>query len=226
MTDGPFYLSSPQSRGVAEIVSCGYPFSRSFATFECRIDAAILAGKSRVRLDGIAADAAKVLLNGDELGVAFGPSWQVDLPAASVAALSVLRVELVPSTYKLLWSSSSRRRGSARCFPRSVQRKEKLCRSSRGSRSDAREGLAFQTGSAAIPTDFSLNSMNQIIINAVDGSTRISRHIYGHSAEHLGTVRLPGCSVSYSIKSSNRPNEETMTSAKQPDAQYLVWQLF
>jgi len=106
-TDGPFYLCTTGFQPVTfqvtqrcpEMVSSGYPFSRSPMTVETQIDAATLAAKSCIRLDGVVADAAKVLLNGQEIGVTFGPQWELAIPPVSSSGSLTLRLQLIPSTF-------------------------------------------------------------------------------------------------------------------------------
>jgi hypothetical protein len=96
---GPLHATSPPSGRCRELVSSGYPFSRSPMTVETRIDAATLSAKTRLRLDGVAADAARILVNRPEIGVEFGPQWELPIPVLSPSASQTLRLDLIPSTF-------------------------------------------------------------------------------------------------------------------------------
>lgn len=95
-TDGPFELVSGEVMS-PELVAAGLPFCRGPVEMSCEFEntqeGAVL------QLSDVAADAARVELDGEDLGFVYGPDWSVTLPKMLQPGRHTLRLRLIPSTY-------------------------------------------------------------------------------------------------------------------------------
>ena len=94
-TLGPFVLMPIDGAVDGDLVQAGFPFLRSSLTAETIFKTEYPANS--IQLAGIKADAARIKLNGLDLGWAWGPHWKIAAPLRP--GTHTLRVELVPSAF-------------------------------------------------------------------------------------------------------------------------------
>jgi hypothetical protein len=94
-TSGPFVLTPTDGAVGGDMVQAGFPFLRSPLVAEAILKTTCPANS--FQLCGVKADAARVTLNGVDLGWIWGPRWKT--AAVLKPGTHTLRLELIPSTY-------------------------------------------------------------------------------------------------------------------------------
>jgi hypothetical protein len=94
-TAGPFVLTADGGAVKGGWVQAGFPFRRTPVMAETVFKTVRAA--NALRLGGVKADAARVTLDGGDLGRAWGPRWGIAAPVK--AGTHTLRLALIPSTY-------------------------------------------------------------------------------------------------------------------------------
>jgi hypothetical protein len=94
-TSGPFVLMPPDGARDGDLVQAGFPFLRSPLLAETVFKT--IRPANSFQLCGVYADAARVKLDGVDLGWAWGPRWEITAPVRP--GTHVLHLELIPSTY-------------------------------------------------------------------------------------------------------------------------------
>ncbi len=99
-TAGPWIVTADtECSPEAERVTAGWPFARHPTRMRGTFTTDRLAACRRLLLHGIAADAARVELDGADLGWAWGPDWSIELPTDLQAGEHALLLSLIPSTF-------------------------------------------------------------------------------------------------------------------------------
>jgi hypothetical protein len=101
MTAGPFRLVPPERLDAGDLIASGLPFCAEpvLLATTLRLDAAV--DRVRLQLTGVHGDAARLAVDGRDLGWCWGPEWTVDLPDGLKAGEHEVAVRLVPSTYNV-----------------------------------------------------------------------------------------------------------------------------
>jgi hypothetical protein len=97
-TAGPFVagITAP-SAAAAELVAAGFPFLHQPLVAEA--DFSLAASARALRFAGVSGDAVRAAIDGQPVGWAWGPDWQLALGKPLAAGPHSLRLELVPSTF-------------------------------------------------------------------------------------------------------------------------------
>lgn len=95
--EGPFTLTAPGAVNGASLVESGYPFYSGGVRY--RGDMAIDRPGSGFALHDVHGAAARVLLDGEEIGWTWGPRWEID--ADITAGTHTLTVELYTTSFNL-----------------------------------------------------------------------------------------------------------------------------
>lgn len=101
-TDGPWVVAEagPPAQPGSERVAAGWPFSRGPFVVEGTVDLAeAIPIGSRLVFPDTVGDAARIALDGHDLGWTWGPDWLVTLPAALATGPHRLVLRLAPSTF-------------------------------------------------------------------------------------------------------------------------------
>jgi hypothetical protein len=94
-TAGPFRVTAPTAEMPDEFVAAGYPFLRSPIEIHAMIE--LPAATGELRLLGVQADAAKVIVDGVDFGWIWGPDWEITADLAG--GRHMLHLTLVPSSF-------------------------------------------------------------------------------------------------------------------------------
>jgi hypothetical protein len=95
VTSGPFVLSSAVTDLDGDLVQAGFPFLRSSLVAESAFQTEYPANS--IELCEIQADAARVILDGNDLGWTWGPHWKIGRQIKP--GRHTLKLELIPSGY-------------------------------------------------------------------------------------------------------------------------------
>ena len=96
-TAGPFVAGSESPVISGELTAAGFPFLHDPLAAETNFT--LPQAASALRFDGVQGDAARVTIDGQPAGWAWGPDWSLPLKAPLAAGPHRLRFELVPSTF-------------------------------------------------------------------------------------------------------------------------------
>jgi hypothetical protein len=96
-TAGPFTAGVQAVVPAAELAAAGFPFLNQPLAAETTFTLAAPAGT--LGFTDVLGDAARVTIDGQSAGWAWGPDWQLALPSPLAAGPHRLRLELVPSTF-------------------------------------------------------------------------------------------------------------------------------
>ncbi len=96
-TDGPFVAGTGPVSPAGELTAGGLPFLHQPLVATSRFTLA--APAAALRFAGTLGDAVRATIDGQPAGWAWGPDWQLALPAPLAAGRHHLRLELVPSTF-------------------------------------------------------------------------------------------------------------------------------
>ncbi len=99
LTAGPFTAGVEAVSAAGELVAAGFPFLNQPLAAESSFTLAAPAGS--LRFASVLGDAARVTIDGQPAGWAWGPDWQLALPQPLATGSHRLRLELVPSTFNI-----------------------------------------------------------------------------------------------------------------------------
>lgn len=94
-TAGPFMLAAQTHETPMDFVAAGYPFMRSPVSLATTFS--LVKQAHRLKLGSLSADAARVMVDGVELGWVWGPEWEIEGELAP--GVHALSITLIPSTY-------------------------------------------------------------------------------------------------------------------------------
>jgi hypothetical protein len=100
-TNGPFQLDAPHAPDPADLIRSGWPFCGGVAILFKTLILDKDTGPVVLKLIGVNADAARLELDGADLGWCWGPDWSFELPRGLAAGRRELAIHLVPSTYNV-----------------------------------------------------------------------------------------------------------------------------
>jgi hypothetical protein len=133
VTTGPFRIEAFSTRFGPDLLTGGLPFCRGPVSLKGRFELGREVKAGKLQLKDVAADCARVIVDGVDCGWTWGPNWDVALPKKSWRGTEDDPAGTNPQHLQLFWpaSSSGRRptdrvarsipgekklRGSARCF--------------------------------------------------------------------------------------------------------------
>jgi hypothetical protein len=97
MTRGPFTARHDSFRAGDELVASGFPFLHEPLVGETSFELAN--ATSTLRFVGALGDALRAFVDGQRIGWAWGPDWELTFREPLPAGSHRLRVELVPNTF-------------------------------------------------------------------------------------------------------------------------------
>jgi hypothetical protein len=99
-TAGPFVLRDPVTPECpGELVEQGFPFLYSPLSFGSDVPVPVEHRRSKLKLEGIVADAVRIRCEEMDLGWAWGPDWEIEFPEWIAPGEKTLSIQLVPSAY-------------------------------------------------------------------------------------------------------------------------------
>jgi hypothetical protein len=95
--EGPFVLEAAAAKIDRDLTEARYPFVRAAVRATAVVD--LPAGSSLLSFDGIAADAARVEIDGGDCGYIWGSTWNCVFPKALVGGQHKIALTLYPSAF-------------------------------------------------------------------------------------------------------------------------------
>ena len=101
--EGPFSLGGLETddarNAPQELIAAGFSFARGPLVVEGNWESETVGCGHSLRLAGIKADAARVRVDGRDLGWAYGPDWQLPFVESLPAGAHRIQLGLIPSTF-------------------------------------------------------------------------------------------------------------------------------